>query len=249
MTSKMPIGTIRNDTTRMNWFTESRSSELAIWYSLAAAVSPAANASAPTRVATMLPEPAATNDPLMAAAPTSLSTASASPVSRLSSSSRPRLSVISPSTTTWSPALSTMRSSRTMSLTLTAVSRPSRTTVGLTSPMTLNFASSRDARYSWMIPMPVLKMITRPKSACLGGATMIISTHSVPSSPLNQVKVLARTMSARLRLRGSGALFVNPAATRSATCCCVRPWPAVGTTGAIPVVGAVTDRARRGGAG
>ena len=217
MTRRIPIGTMRNETTRMNLLIESRSSELESVNSLAAAVRPAANESAPTLVATMTPDPAATKEPLMAPSPGTLSTASASPVSRLSSSSRPRLAVTSPSTTTWSPALRTTRSSRTIALTGTWTSAPSRITVGRTSPIRLSLASSRDARYSWKMPMPVLNTMTRPNNACLGGATSIINTHRVPSNPLNHVNVLAFTMSVRLRLRASGALLASPAATRAAT--------------------------------
>ena len=76
--------------------------------------------------------------------------------------------------------------------------------------MTASFASVRAARYSWMMPMPVLATMMKPNSESWIGATSSMITHSVPIRPLNQVKVFARTMSPRLRLRASGAAFTWP---------------------------------------
>ena len=47
--------------------------------------------------------------------------------------------------------------------------------------------------------------MTKPKSESWKGATNHMTTHSEPMRALNQVRVLARMMLARLRLRGSGA--------------------------------------------
>jgi hypothetical protein len=52
---------------------------------------------------------------------------------------------------------------------------------------------------------------------------MIMATHSVPISPLNQVSVLLRMMLARLRLPVSLRLLTWPAAIRSRTSAEVRP--------------------------
>ena len=93
-----------------------------------------------------------------------------------------------------------------------------------------------------MMPIAVLATMTKPNSESWIGATTSMITHSVPMRPLNQVNVLARTMSARLRLRASGAALAWPRATRSATSPEVRP-----TTGSVATT--VTAAGRPAGAG
>ena len=159
----------------------------------------------------------------MPGSPGALSTGSASPVRRLSSISRPSEARMVPSTTSWSPGARTTMSSSTTSSALTWRSCPSRRTVGFASPMTASLASAREARYSWMMPMRVLATMTKPKSESWNGATMIMIAHIIPMTRLNQVRVFARMMSVRLRLRASGAWLTCPAATRSATSANVSP--------------------------
>ena len=96
-------------------------------------------------------------------------------------------------------------SSSTTSSALTMTASPSRRTVGFASPITASFASAREARNSWMMPMSVFATMTKPKSESCSGATMIMITHMIPITPLNQVNVFARMMSPMLRLRASGA--------------------------------------------
>ena len=194
----------------MKWLIESRNSEFVRWNFFACSVSPDAKESRPTRVAWYSPLPATTKEPDIASWPGSLSTGSASPVSRLSSISRPSATSSTPSTTSWSPVVRTMRSSSTTSCGLTATSAPSRRTTGLASPITASLASVREARHSWTMPMPVLATMTNPNSESLMGATMSMRTQSVPISPLNHVNVLARMMSDRDRLRASGAALTWP---------------------------------------
>ena len=103
------------------------------------------------------------------------------------------------------------------------------------------------ARYSWMMPIAELKMITRPKSeSWIGAWAMIISAHIVPMTRLNEVKTFSRKMLARLRLLGFGAAFTCPALTRWATSAPVRPTVSATTP---PAVGSVTRQVRPCGAG
>ena len=57
---------------------------------------------------------------------------------------------------------------------------PSRRTVGLASPMTARLSRVFLARSSWMMPMPVLAMITKPKRLSWIGATNSMITQSTP---------------------------------------------------------------------
>ena len=99
MSSRMPTGGIMNDAMRMNFAMSSRSSDR-VWANfLACSVRPEAKESRPTRVATYDPDPATTKEPDITWSPTALSIGSASPVSRLSSISRPSDATTSPSTT------------------------------------------------------------------------------------------------------------------------------------------------------
>ena len=81
-------------------FTPFRRSLLARVKRRASSARDAAYASAPIRVARMWPEPDDTKLPDNTSSPTSLSTASASPVSSDSSKARPWAATTSPSTTT-----------------------------------------------------------------------------------------------------------------------------------------------------
>ncbi|CAB4882544.1 unannotated protein [freshwater metagenome] len=82
--------------------------------------------------------------------------------------------------------------------------------------------------------MRVFATITKPKSESWNGATMIMTTHMMPMTPLNHVNVFARMMSLRLRLRASGAWFTCPAAIRSLTSAEVSPRCSSITTGGRP---------------
>ena len=102
-----------------------------------------------------------------------------------------------------------------MSSAETSTSAPLRRTIGFASPISDSFSRVLLARYSWMIPIAELKMITKPNSESWNGArAAIMSAHNVPITMLKEVTVFSRTMLPRLRLLGLGALLVCPAATR-----------------------------------
>ena len=195
-----PIGMMARPMYRMKRLIESRSSEVVVWNFRACAVSRPAKESAPTRVTRYDAEPETTNDPDMRSSPADLSTGSASPVSRLSSTSNPSVDNTSPSTGIWSPVETSTRSSTTSSRSPTSVVRPLRTTVGRASLSSESFARVRALRYSWTVPISVLNTMTSPNRASCQGATRIMTIHRVPMRPLNHVRVLLRRMLARLRL-------------------------------------------------
>ncbi len=150
-------------------------------------------------------------------------TGSASPVSRDSSISRLSASPTAPSTTTLSPGPSSMTSPRTISEVEISAVLPSRRTLGLASPMTARPSRVFLARSSWMMPMPVFAMITKPKRLSWIGATMSMITQSTPMIALNRVKTLPRTMSTVEREERTGTSLTSPRATRSATSAVVSP--------------------------
>lgn len=150
-------------------------------------------------------------------------TGSASPVSRDSSISRLSASPTDPSTTTLSPGPSSMTSPRTISEVEISAVLPSRRTLGLASPMTARPSSVFLARSSWMMPIPVFAMITKPKRLSWIGATMSMITQRTPMIALNRVKTLPRTMSVVEREERTGTSLTSPLATRSATSAVLSP--------------------------
>ncbi|SCG09319.1 hypothetical protein GA0115255_125222 [Streptomyces sp. Ncost-T6T-2b] len=163
MISPIAVGTIIHVTYFRIVLMPLRSSE---WTSVkrdASSASCAAYASRPTFVAVNAPPPATTKLPDITGSPVRLSTGSASPVSSDSSISRLSASATTPSTTTLSPGPSSTRSPRTISEVEISAATPSRRTVGFASPITARLSRVRLARHSWMIPMPVLATITKPK--------------------------------------------------------------------------------------
>ena len=120
---------------------------------------------------------------------------------------------------------------------------PSRTTRALGALSTASRSSVRFARYSCTMPMSAFATSTMPNSASWIGPTIRITTSIVPRIALNRVKMLARTISASVRLVRSSATLTWPRATRSATSAAVSPSdpvvsPAsagVGSSGAVAV--------------
>ncbi|CAM5501125.1 hypothetical protein SCALM49S_04420 [Streptomyces californicus] len=100
---------------------------------------------------------------------------------------------------------------------------PSRRTVGFASPITARLSRVFLARHSWMMPMPVLATITKPKRLSWIGATNSMITQSTPMIRLNRVKTLARTISTTEREDRTGTSLTSPRATRSATSAVVSP--------------------------
>ena len=68
---------------------------------------------------------------------------------------------------------------------LICTSRPSRITVGRASLNNDSFAKVRALRYSWIVPIRVLKTMTNPNSASCHGATIIIA---IPQRPDQRVE-------------------------------------------------------------
>src|SRR6185436_15747185 len=86
--------------------------------------------------------------------------------------------------------------------------------------------------------MPALATSTNPNNASWIGPTIRITTRSEPSSALNRVTTLARTICPTVRVGTAGTSLTWPSATRSATSCAVRP-SAAGTLG-LPVARGVS---------
>ncbi|CAM5717218.1 hypothetical protein SALBM135S_05868 [Streptomyces alboniger] len=223
MTRPMEVGTISHVTYLRIVEMPERSSEWTRVKREASSASCAAYASRPTLVAVNAPPPATTNEPDIILSPGFLTTGSASPVRSDSSTSRLSASTVSPSTGILSPGPSSTRSPRTISEVETSVALPSRRTVGLASPMTARPSRVFLARHSWMMPMPVLATITKPKRLSWIGATKSMITQSTPMIALKRVKTLARTISPRERELRTGTSLTSPRSTRSATSAEVRP--------------------------
>lgn len=159
----------------------------------------------------------------MTGSPGCFTTGSASPVRSDSSISRLSASATTPSTTTLSPGPSSIRSPRTISEVESSAATPSRRTVGFASPMRASPSRVFLARSSWMMPIPVFAMITKPKRLSWIGATKNMITQSTPMMALKRVKTFARTMSVVERELRSGTSLTSPRATRSATSAAVSP--------------------------
>ena len=146
------------------------------------------------------PTPATVKLPLSTVSPGCLKIGSASPVSSDSFTSRPRTAITRPSTTTWSPGRNSNTSSSTTSLTGISTTRPSRTTLALGAVSSVSRSRVFLARSSWMMPMAVLAIITRPNRASAGGATIRTITSITLRIQLKRVKTLLRMISAVVRL-------------------------------------------------
>ncbi len=188
----------------------------------------------PTAVATMRPAPAATNDPDIAPSPGAFATGSASPVSSDSSNSSPSELNTSPSTTTCIPVESCNTSSKTTASTGTSASRPSRTTCAFGAVSTLNRSSVRLARSSWTMPTAAFTTSTNPNKASWSGPTTRMMASIAPSSALNRVKTLDRTIWATVRVWVRGTRLTCPRASRSATSAEPRPRSASTMEGSVP---------------
>ena len=73
------------------------------------------------------------------------------------------------------------------------------------------------------MPMPVLMMMTNPKTASFHDPAMSTMTMAVRMMPLNSVNTFARTMSASERDVDDVTAFVCPRSMRSSTCAAVNP--------------------------
>ena len=92
-------------------------------------------------------------DPDSARSPTSLRTPSASPVSIDSSSVMPRLAIVSPSATSWSPGSIAITSPGTISSASRLTTAPSRRALACGATSTASSSSVRFAFSSWRMPM------------------------------------------------------------------------------------------------
>ena len=221
--SSTAVGIIIQPTYLMMVLTPSRSSDFTRVKRRASALSLKAYDSVPTAVACMLPLPAATKLPDSTASPAALSRGSASPVSSDSSTSRPTAATTSPSTLIWSPGRSTTTSSSTSSRTATSCSAPSRTTQAVGALSTARRSRACLERTSCTMPIRVLSTRTIPNRASRYSPTATMTTSRIPSSRLNGVKMLARTIWSMVRLVGLGTSLLRPSARRSATSVVLSP--------------------------
>ena len=98
-----------------------------------------------------------------------------------------------------------------------------RRTVGLAWPTMARLSRVFLARSSWMMPMALLAMISRPNSPLISEPVASTIRNSTLRIALMRVKTLARTMSDTLREARDGTALVLPSATRVATSASVRP--------------------------
>ena len=96
-------------------------------------------------------------------------------------------------------------------------------TVGLACPTIARLSRVFFARSSWMMPMPLLAMISRPNSPLINDPVASTSMNSTPRMALMRVKTLDRTMSETLREARAGTSLVLPSAIRAATSASDRP--------------------------
>ena len=92
-----------------------------------------------------------------------------------------------------------------------------RRTRGLAWPMIARLSRVFFARNSWMMPIPLLAMMSRPNRPLISEPVANTMASSTPRIALIRVKTLARTISATLREARLGTSLVLPAATRAAT--------------------------------
>ena len=148
---------------------------------------------------------------------------SLSPVSSDSSISSPADRTTSPSTTTWSPGLSSQISSATTASVATSSDRPSRTTRARGIDITTSRLSTRRACSSWPMPMRLLDTITPANRASPGYPAARMAASSAPMMAFTGVKTLARTIWPTVRTGAAGVRLTRPSATRSATSAAVSP--------------------------
>ena len=110
-----------------------------------------------------------------------------------------------------------MMSSSTTSLGSSARVPDWRRTVGLACPTMASLSRVCLARSSWMMPIALLAMISRPNSPLINDPVASTMMNSTPRIALIRVNTLARTISETLRAARVGTSLVLPSATRSAT--------------------------------
>ncbi|SKY57509.1 Uncharacterised protein [Mycobacteroides abscessus subsp. abscessus] len=116
-----------------------------------------------------------------------------------------------------------MMSSSTTSFGGISVTSPSRRTRGLACPTMASLSRVFLARISWMMPIPLLAMISRPNSPLMSEPVKTTIANSTPRIALIRVKTLALMMSPTERPERSGMSLTLPSATRCATSSAVRP--------------------------
>ena len=79
------------------------------------------------------------------------------------------------------------------------------------------------ARISWMMPMALLAMMSRPNSPLIREPVASTMRNSTPRMALIRVKTLARTISCTVRDARLGTSLVLPSAIRAATSASDRP--------------------------
>ena len=169
------------------------------------------------------PEPTTTKLPENTWSPARLPTWSDSPVSSDSSTSSPSTASRMPSAATWSPGLSSRRSSSTTSSVATSTTSPSRTARARGAFSTARWSRVRLALTSWTMPIRVLHTSTRPNRASRQKPVASTATVSPPSRKLKGVTTLALTIWRSDRPLPWGAWLVSPRSTRSRTWAAVRP--------------------------
>ena len=116
-----------------------------------------------------------------------------------------------------------MTSSSTTALGISACVPDWRRTNGFACPTMASLSSVCLARSSWMMPIALLAMISRPKAPLITEPVDSTMTNSTPRMALMRVNTLARTISDTLRAARVGTSLVLPAATRWATSASVSP--------------------------
>lgn len=98
-----------------------------------------------------------------------------------------------------------------------------RRTNGFAWPRIARLSSVCFARSSWIIPMMLLAMISRPNIPLITEPVARTISSSTPRIALILVNTLARTIWATLRVARSGMSLLLPSANRAATSASVKP--------------------------
>lgn len=154
--------------------------------------------------------------PESSSAPSSLTTASLSPVSRDSlTSSEPDMTTAS--LQIWLPLARTIRSSFTISSIPTVISSPSRRTVTVGRFRMDSSSTSFFAFSSWAIPITIFSMMIAMKSILEYAPTAKRSAAIRKLRKLNSVKRFSRTICDRVFVICSAAAPPSPLSRRSST--------------------------------
>lgn len=116
-----------------------------------------------------------------------------------------------------------MTSSSTTSPGSTALVPDSLRTNGFACPTIASLSSVFLARSSWMMPIALLAMISRPNAPLMTDPVDSTMISRTPRIALMRVKTLARTISDTLRAALVGTSLVLPSATRWATSASLNP--------------------------